>query len=174
MALESKERRIGATTFRITQLPAKRGRAMLVRFVRLLGPGAGAFVGGLGRGKAPSLDFAAIVGVGDAVHDICLRLSDEELGAICDEFATHTVVVQSREIELPLTKVFDDQFAGKYDEMLEWLKACCEVNFSSFFAGSSVGGPLAKLMLILSKLQPLTTSTGTSTASQAPVDMQTS
>jgi hypothetical protein len=172
MAIEAKERRIGASHYRITQLPAKRGRAMLVRFVRLLGPGAGAFVGGLGRGKA-SLDAALGIGIADGLHDLCTRLNDEDLSAICDEFATYTVVIQSRDIELQLSKVFDDHFAGRYDEMLAWLRACCEVNFSSFFGASSVGDPLAKLMQVLSKWQPQPASTGTSTVSPPPVDMQT-
>lgn len=173
MAIESKERRIGATTYRITQLPAKRGRAMIVRLVRLLGPGAGAFVGGVGRGGAGGrgFDTALGIGLGDAIIDVATRINDEDLGAICDEFATYTVVVQSREIELQLSKVFDDHFAGKYDEMLEWLRACAEVNFTSFFgASSSAGGLLARLMALASKLPSPTASTGTSTASPPAAD----
>lgn len=172
MAIEAKDKRIGATNYRITQLPAKRGRAMLVRFIRLFGPGAGAFVGGLGRGKA-GFDAALGFGIAEGLHDLCTRLSEEDLSAICDEFATYTVVVQSRDIELQLSKIFDDHFAGKYDEMLSWLRACCEVNFASFFAGSSGDAPLAKLMQVLSRWQPQTASTGTSTASPRPAGMQT-
>ena len=173
MAIESRERRIGATTYRITQLPAKRGRAMLVRFVRLLGPGAGAFVGGLARGKG-GWDFAALGGIGEAVHDLCMRMNDEDLGAICDEFATYTVVVKSRDVELPLAKVFDDHFAGQYGEMMAWLRACCEVNFTSFFDGSRASDLLARAMQVLSKWQSPTASTGTSNASPPAADMQTS
>jgi hypothetical protein len=172
MAIESKERRIGGTTYRITQLPTKRGRALLVRFVRLCGPGAGAFVGGIGRARS-SFDAALGAGIADALHDFCTRLNEDDLAAICDEFAVYTVVVQSREIELQLSKIFDDHFAGKYDEMFQWLRACCEVNFSSFFAVSSGANPLEKLMQILSKWQSQTTSTGTSTASPPAPTMQT-
>jgi hypothetical protein len=172
MAIEAKERRIGGTLYRITQLPTKRGRALLVRFVRLCGPGAGAFVGGVGRGKG-SFEAAMGMGVAEALHDFCTRLNDEDLAVICDEFATYTVVVQSRDIELKLSSIFDDHFAGKYDEMFAWLRACCEVNFSSFFAVSSGANPLEKLMQILSKLQSQMTSTGTSTVSPPPAAMQT-
>lgn len=172
MAIEAKERRIGATTYRLTQLPAKRGRAMLVRFVRLFGPGAGSFVGGLGRGKS-GFDAALGMGIAEALHDLCTRLNEEDLAVICDEFATYTVVVQSRDIEQQLSKIFDDHFAGRYDEMFAWLRACCEVNFASFFVASSGGAPLAKLMTLLSKWQPQTASTGTSTVSPPPATMQT-
>lgn len=172
MAIEAKERRIGATTYRITQLPAKRGRAMLVRFVRLVGPGAGAFVGGMGRGKA-GFDAAIGIGIADALHDLCTRLNEEDLSVICDEFATYTVVVKSHEIELQLSKVFDDHFAGRYDEMFQWLRACCEVNFASFFGSSSGANPLAKLVDLLSKWQSPMGSTGTSTASPPASTMPT-
>lgn len=170
MAIEAKERRIGATTYRITQLPAKRGRAMLVRFVRLFGPGAGAFVGGLGRARG-GFDGAIGLGIGDALHDLCTRLSEEDLAAISDAFAEFTVVVVSRDVERRLADIFDDHFAGRYDEMLAWLRACCEVNFASFFAGSSLGTALPQLMELLSKYQPQAAATGTSTGSQPPSAM---
>lgn len=172
MAIEAKERRIGATTYRITQLPAKRGRAMLVRFVRLFGPGAGAFVGGLGRAR-PGFDGAVGLGIADALHDLCTRLNEEDLAAISDEFATYTVVVVNREVERRLTDVFDDHFAGRYDEMLAWLKACCEVNFASFFGVSSLGAGLPRLLELLSRWQPQPTSTGTSTESPRASAMPT-
>lgn len=183
MAIESKERRIGATTYRVTQLPAKRGRAMLVRFVRLLGPAAGAFASGVGRGARAGVNLDALMnanvamlagfGIGDALHDLCTRLNEEDLSAMCDEFAEYTVVVQSREIEQRLSKIFDDHFAGRYDEMFQWFRACCEVNFASFFAGSSGANPLAKLVDLISKWQSQTGSTGISTASPPASTMQT-
>lgn len=172
MAIEAKERRIGAHNYRITQLPAKRGRAMLVRFVRLFGPGAGAFVGGLGRART-GFDGAVGIGIGDAVHDLCTRLSEEDLAAICDAFAEFTVVIISREVERRLSDIFDDHFAGRYDEMLAWLRACCEVNFASFFAGTSLGNALPRLLELVSKYQPPQASTGTSTESPRASAMPT-
>ena len=168
MAIESKETRIGGVTYRVSQLPAKRGRSMLVRFVRLVGPGAGSFVGGLGRSKDQSFDGGLALGIADGLHDLCLRLNDDDLSAISDEFARCTVVVKSREIELRLPDIFDEHFAARYDEMFAWLRFCCEVNFASFFAvSSSASGLLGRLTKVLSVLQPPPTSTGTSTASPA-------
>lgn len=166
MAIEAKEKRIGGVTYRVTQLPAKRGRSMLVRFVRLVGPGAGSFVGGLGRSKDQTFDGGLALGIADGLHDLCLRLNDDDLSAICDEFATYTIVVKSRDVELRLSDVYDDHFAGRYDEMFAWLRYCCEVNFASFFAvSSSASGLLGRLTKLLSVLQPLQTSIGTSTGS---------
>jgi len=168
VAIEAKEKRIGGVTYRVTQLPAKRGRSMLVRFVRLVGPGAGSFVGGLGRSKDQTFDGGLALGIADGLHDLCLRLNDDDLSAICDEFATYTIVVKSRDVELRLSDVYDDHFAGRYDEMFAWLRYCCEVNFASFFAvSSSASGLLGRLTKLLSVLQPLPTSTGISTGSPA-------
>jgi len=167
MAIETREKRIGAHNYRVTLLGAKQGRAMLVRLVRMGGPGLGSFVGGIGR-NASSVDSALALGAGDAIHDLTTRLREDEIGGLMDEFALQTVLVQSAQIELRLSDVFDDHFAGRYDEMLAWVRFCLEVNFASFFGVSSgSAGALAKLWKMLSALQSQPTSTGTSGASPA-------
>lgn len=174
MAIESKERRIGGTLYRVTQLPAKRGRALLVRYVRLFGPGAGSFVGGLGRTPNGAFDAALTQGIAMGLHDFCERLTDAELAHVCDEFAAFTVVVESREIERRLSDIFDDHFAGKYDDMLAWIRFASEVNFASFFVGSAKGGMLQRLIQMLSAWTPPAASTGTSTASPPAPTIATS
>ena len=168
MGIEQREKRIGAHTYRVTQLGAKAGRNVLVRLVKLGGPGVGALVGGIGRGgKEGTADSALALGVGDALHALSLRLREDEVGALMDEFALHTVVVKPADIELRLSDIFDDHFAGRYDEMLAWTRFCMEVNFSSFFVGSSASATLGKLWKMLSALPSPPTSTGTSGESPA-------
>lgn len=169
MAIETRERQIGGTLYRVTQLPARPGRALLVRYLKLIGPGAGSLVGGVGRSGASTFDLALGVGIGDAIHDFCERLNDAELGTICDEFARYTVIVQSRDVQIRLSDVFDDHFAAKYDEMLKWLRFCSEVNFASFFAVAAAGrGALLRTVAqaAASGWPSPRTSTGTSNASQ--------
>lgn len=168
MAIEFRERRIGEYTYRVTQLGAKAGRVMMVRLFKLAGPGVGSFVGGVGRGgTSGDLEVAMALGFGDAVHDLAARISSDEVAAITDQFALQTVLVTSPEVELRLSDIFDDHFAGRYDEMLLWLRFCLEVNFTSFFRdkGGAAKGPLANLWRVLSALQSRTASTGTSTES---------
>lgn len=168
MAIESRETTIGGTTYRVTQLGTKRGTSLLVRLVRLLGPGVGSLVGGLGRTDVNSLDSALAVGVDDAMHDLAMRLDDKEVQLVLEEFAKLTAVVQSDEIELRLWDIYDDHFAGRYDEMLRWAKFCMEVNFSSFFAAQSGSDkPLVRLWKLLQALPSRSTSAGTSTVSPA-------
>lgn len=174
MAIETRDRTISGTAYRLTQLGALEGRTMLVRLVKLLGPGVGSFVGGAGRGAlnpASGADSVLAMGAGEAIHELCARLDATELGQIMDVFAANTTVVISREQEPRLSDVFDAHFAGRYDAMLQWLRWCLEVNFASFFGGAAgngaKGGPLANLLRALSALQSPPASTGTSTASPA-------
>lgn len=168
MAIETRETTIGSTTYLVTQLPAKKGQALLVRLVKLLGPGVGSFVGGLGRG-AEEVDAALALGVGDAIHDLAARLTEQEVSSVLDELARHTVVVQSSEIHLRLSDIYDDHFAGAYHEMLAWARFSLEANYRGFFAGQSGGDkPLARLWKLLQAMPSRRTSatSGPSTGSQ--------
>jgi hypothetical protein len=164
MAIETRERRIGDHTYRVTQFGAKQGRAMLVRLVKLGGPGVGSFVGGVGRGDA--MESALALGVGDALHDLAGRLNEAEIASMMDEFAKFTVLVQSADVELRLSDILDDHFAGAYDEMLQWVRFALEVNFASFFVGTKGGGAFQRLWKMAQAWSSQRTSTGTSTGSQ--------
>jgi hypothetical protein len=171
VSIETRERTIGEHTYRVTQLGTKRGSAMLVKLVKLLGPGCGSFIGGLGRapsGNSGEWESALALGLGDALHDLATRLDEAQFAAVCDEFAKQTAVVLSAELEPRLSDIFDDHFAGKYDVMLRWLRFCMEINFSSFFGAGSTTSSTNALMNLLkglsaSRFRPV--STGTSTES---------
>jgi hypothetical protein len=166
MATETREIEISGVTYLVTQLPAKKGQALLVRLVKLLGPGVGSFVGGLGRG-AEDTDSAIALGVGDAIHDLAARLNEAEVGGVLEEFAKRTTVVKSEDVHVVLSSIYDDHFAGAYDQLMVWARFCLEVNYRSFFAGQSgAEKPLNRLWKLLQALPSRHTSAGTSTASR--------
>jgi hypothetical protein len=170
--METRERRIGSVTYRVTLLGAKQGTAMLVRLTKLLGPGAGSFILGVGRSEGEgeaALHSALALGVGEALHELARRLREDEVAALLEELAKQTVVVKSTELELVLADVYDEHFAGKYSELLQWARWALEVNFSGFF-GASGASVLSKLWKVLSALPSPRTSTGPSTASPAASD----
>jgi len=169
MGIEAKERRIGPELYRVSQLGTKAGLSMLVRLTKIAGPGVGSFVHGLGR-DASGVDSAIAHGVGEALHDLAARLDEQEVQRIMNEFAERTVVVVSREVEVKLSDIFDDHFAGRYHLLLEWARFCMEVNFSSFFSAASGKGPLARLWKMVSAFQSQAPSPGTSTESPAASD----
>lgn len=166
MAIETRDITIGSTTYRVAQLPTRKGQALLVRIIKLLGPGVGSFVGGIGR-SGGELDAAMALGVGDALHDLAARLNELEVAGVLEEFAKNTYVLLSDDVQPLLNTIYDEHFAGRYDELMKWAKFCLEVNYRSFFVVPGDGKPLARLWKIIQQLPSLNLSTGPSTASPA-------
>jgi hypothetical protein len=167
VAIEYREKRIGECTYRVTQFGAKQGRGLLTRIVKLLGPSLGALLSSLAQGKHQEVEAALAAGIGQGFYELAERLTEAEVGSVLDDFAKQTVLVLG-DREPRLSDMFDQHFAGRYDEMLGWAAFCLEVNFGSFFAGSSSGaGLLARIRTVLSASPSPSTSTGTSTASHA-------
>ena len=102
--LETRSKTINGTEYKVTQLDAIRGRKVLARMQRVAGN--------------------------------MNQMSDEDMDYLCDVFAPSTCVVSTNDhgqrVEPQLSKIFGLHFAGKYDEMAEWLAFCVEVNFGSF------------------------------------------
>ncbi len=167
--IQTRECKIGAHTYRVSQLGAKAGRSMLLRLIKLIGSGAAAGISSLGSGAAASVEELIARGSGEAFAELLSRLNETEVNAILDELAKHTHVLVDAQHEPVLFEIFDLHFAGAYDEMLAWARFALEVNFASFFVGSSGFGSAIKSLLervkSLSKSPP--TSTGTSGGSPA-------
>jgi hypothetical protein len=166
VAIETREKRIGDHTYRVTQFGAKQGRALLVRIVKLAGPTFGAMLSSLAQGKHKELDAALGAGLGQGLYELAERLTESEVGGVMDDFAKQTVLVIG-DREPRLSDAFDAHFAGKYDEMLLWAAFCLEVNFASFFGGSNGAALWGRIQNLLSASRSPSTSTGTSTASPA-------
>ena len=165
MARDTVERQLGEHVYKVTLLGAKAGRAMSVRLLKLLGPALSSFLEGLAVGKDG--EQALALGAAEAMRALVKQLTAEDCASIMDELAKATVVVLDAEREPQLDRIFDDHFAGRYDQMLQWFAFALEVNFRSYFLDwLSDRGLLDRVMrLIASASQSPTASTGTSTAS---------
>jgi hypothetical protein len=165
---ETRTKTIGGTTYRVAMLPAKVGRNLLVRIVKQLGPGIAGALSGVSASGAQDNLAAMVLGASEAIHVLCARLQPDEFDAILDVFAKYTTLVLPDNVEPQLVDKFDTHFAGRYDEMLSWAAFCMEVNFASFFGGSSGGtGTLVQRALTLLQSTFQKGSTGTSGASPA-------
>ena len=120
---QSKTVTIGSDTYTITQLGAKKGRAVAVRLAKLLAPMAE----GEDRGLSAALQ----------------NLSDADLEYVCDAFAALTSVKMERGSP-QLDAIFDMHFAGKYGAMVNWLVECVKFNFADFLDELSVKLPSLK------------------------------
>lgn len=132
--IKTSEHRIGNHTYRITQLPVSKGRPLLVRLTRVLGP----VVAELLR-DGEKLSEAGAGAVAGAIRELATRLTDEDLSYVCDALAEHTEVSMGDGKWVRLSGVFELHFAGAYDEMLKWIGAGIEANYRSFFSGLTSG-----------------------------------
>lgn len=108
--IESKTKTIGNHDYRVTQLGALKGRKVLTRLFKVIGPVVAAAVSG-GQNLAHALD----------------GVDEDTVEYLCDAFAARTEVDG-----VALDKVFEIHFAGNYAEMVKWLAFCVEFNFASF------------------------------------------
>ena len=127
MAIKTEEKQIGACIYRVSQLGAIKGRAAFLRLVKALGPIAGGLVDAKGK-QAASLDL------GDLMAR--LTLTEDDLTFFCDLFAEKTFIVKSDGKTPRLDHCFDDHFAGRYLEMIQWLAFAVQVNFADFFGAA--------------------------------------
>ena len=168
---QTKEKVIDGTTYRVTLLGARAGRAMLVRLTKLIGPALASFVEGTLQAKGGATESIS-TGIAEAVRELTARISEAEFASISDELAKHTAVVvdDGRERREPqLSDIFDAHFSGRYAAMMAWLGFALEANFASFFGASenvdsqTLTHRLQTLLALLSRSP--TESTGISTAS---------
>ena len=120
MAIESRTKSIGSSDYTVEPHGAIKGRALLLRLVKIVGP---------------SLTAVSQDSIPDAIKSLLGGLSEEDLTFLCEEFSKKTMVTVDGG-ELQLSKIFDQHFVGSYLEMIQWLAWCVEVNFSSFFKGA--------------------------------------
>lgn len=163
---ETREKRIGPYTYKVTHLDASAGTRMGVRLLKMLGPTAAGFLEGAAGAKTDG-EGSLAVGAAQALREIAALAQPDEYMAFMKELAHCTVVVLDSEHQPRLDDIFDDHFAGHYDWLREWFRFALEVNFSSFFGGAGkLAGVLSQLQaLIASTSKSQATSTGPSTES---------
>lgn len=117
MGLKTEKARIGEYEYAVTQLDAKKARRALARVAK--------YIGALQSGEGEE-GFAKAMAL----------LTEDDVDYFCDLFAEFTTVKIGKE-EPNLDSIFGMHFAGKLDEMLQWLGFAAKVNFGAFFAKAS-------------------------------------
>lgn len=126
MALKVEEKKIGEDIYVVTQLGAQKGRKVLFRLSRILGPvSAGLFTGGLSQNSLIQ-----------AAGQWAEHASEEDFDYFCETFSGNTMIKQTLSNGEAITKPlnFDTHFAGKYGDMVVWLTFCIKVNFNDFLS----------------------------------------
>ncbi len=138
MSLETKSKTIGATEYVVRQLPATKGRLVLLRLAKALGPVAASISATKDKHSA----------MAESLEKAISSVTDDDFTFLCNTFADSTDVTinDDKGRRSPkLATIFDLHFAGNYLEMVQWLVFCVEVNFGSFFAAAglapAIGAP---------------------------------
>lgn len=140
---------IGDSTYEVTQFGAKKGRSVLLRAFKMLGPAAGAIAEDQSK-------------LANAVDVLARSATEEDLDYLCDECAKCTKLIQvgtfngtEKEISQPLSESFDSHFRGRYLEMIQWLVFSLQHNFASFLGEMQnvSKGPLAAFVTTKTPLQ---------------------
>lgn len=125
--IPSTEREINGRKYRLTALAAGPGRRMMIRLMKVIGPGLAATLKAAGGGSLLQADTSVLA---DGVTELCKNLSEDEFDSICKIFLEKTEV----QGEKGWTTIPEyDAFAADYGSLMLLLAAHIDHNYSSFF-----------------------------------------
>jgi hypothetical protein len=129
MSLESKEFSVGGVRYRTTVLDAVTGRRLYLRILKAAAPGL------KGMADAKDKDTASVM-LG-LVAEVLGNLDEQLFDDLCDVLGGVSVICQGDK-QVKLTgDVFGMHFAGKYEDLTNWLLECLKANkFLDFLSGT--------------------------------------
>lgn len=170
--LKSETKAIDGINYKVTQLPFGKGKQLLVRIFKLLGPAVGQAIGGVDAAK-PTIADIKTAAIGAALGEIAGRLSQQDLDFAIDMLAEYTEVQQPNgddggERWTRLKQDMEFHFAGEYVRMFAWLAFALQVNYLGFLNGrGGLSAVLAQIKARMPSRSPAP-STGPSGASSQP------
>lgn len=133
---EPETKDIGGCTYAVAPLPTAEGLRLMARLVKVLGPAASA-------AAKPGDVFGQI---GAALGELGSRLDGDDLVAITQALAKHTMVTEDGKAR-DLSKILDVHFQGRFDDLFAWVQFALEVNFGPLLGwlrrGASAPGAAA-------------------------------
>jgi hypothetical protein len=134
--VKTEEKLIGEHTYRVTQVPFKSARKVLLILGRVLTP-AVEQLGSSAKGGQVDLMSLDLSTIGAALSSIFNLLSEKDLDYVTDVLAKQTTVVKG-DAEPPLHGIINIHFTEFFGEYTPWLVFALKVNFADFFGGAGV------------------------------------
>jgi hypothetical protein len=173
MDLNTHDKRIDGDLYKVTMLPAKHGRKLLLELKTILGPTIAELLRGFGDDKkgeqTESLVDMDMSPIADAVAEFSQAVSPEKYQEVYTLFARHTSVEIGQDGTPDFRRIIlneqENHFQGRLLTEFKWMAYCLQVNYSDFLSGmesikSVVGSAVAARMK--PKSQSPVTSTGIS------------
>lgn len=130
--IKAKEKTIGAYKYRVTPMGVGKGKALLVRLIRLMGPSIAEAVRAVAA-DGGSVSKMSIGVLAPSIGDVCERLNDDDLAFAVGTLAEETELSEGGGFA-KLAPLVEYHFRGAYDELFQWLAFALEVNYGSFLA----------------------------------------
>lgn len=136
--LETKEREIEGTSYRVTPLGAKAGQKLLHRLFKVLGPTLADLVAEAATNPKTGAPDIGLSNVAAGVKTLASVLSESDFEHVVETMTRSTQVCVDRASDAwrPLASDFEIRFAAKYDQLLRLVAFFLEVNYSGFFDAS--------------------------------------
>lgn len=133
--------------YKVTQLPLRESRALLIKLTNLLGPALGEAVTGTTDGF--TVDGNAI---GGAIKTLAMSLSDEDFGFAQDALFKHVLWTNDTGHDIPLIPITEDHFGGDgMGRLFKLMAAALKVNYADFLADLGFAGLLQENPLPVSR-----------------------
>lgn len=125
----------------VTQLDARTGRRLAFDLASSVLPAMAELMSALPDAKPDKETLAKAIGnqgAVSAVQRLVAALPPSRLDEITELMAESTAVHGPGygDAGAPLSRQFEDHFAGRYKAMLQWLAFALRVNFADFFGGT--------------------------------------
>lgn len=132
--LESQSKSIGESTYKVTQLGAKKGLEVFGRLFQFIAPALGGLLDEAGGVK--SIGDLELSAVGGAFKQLAARQVGAELQYFVDAFLPSIEHNGGKDGNfVKLSGVYELHFAGKVHELFQLLWFCVEVNYDGFLKG---------------------------------------
>jgi hypothetical protein len=125
MSREAVQFEVDGVTYTLTQFGAKKGQTLLLTCAKIVGPALG---------KAASSGYGDVQ-LGGMLEELFDGLDEPTMERICADFSEACLFDANGKTGLPLKAHYDDHFAGRYLQMLQWLRECFKVNYGDFLNG---------------------------------------
>ena len=168
--LEVETTSIDGYTYEVTKLPYKRGRKLLLRLYKSLGPALADAMGSVPElGGLESLDELEVQkflpSLAALVRTLADTLSEEDMEFMEDTLIEHTQFGQDGKL-VPLKGNAEFHFSGNYSVYFQWLAFALKINYLGFFDGQGLLQKVKAMAAAAAAASPsLNTSIGTSTGS---------
>lgn len=143
MALDEVTTTIQGVEYKITKLPFSRGKAVLLRLTRAVGPAIAAALGGVPDIQGKSLGELSMAEVAPSLVQAARRLAEDlsepDFDFIVDTLMPHAWIMRDGK-QIPLSREKEFHFSGNYLAFFQWLGWALKVNFMGFSDGRDLFG----------------------------------